>query len=108
MRIRINGFIDFFENGIGFDELDIELFDNQVANMIYDDSCCHIYNGCLDEILDCTINEEPYEELIVMDEYLDNMIKDYTEIIEYGVDIEEVLLAMIHELLEWLLGFEIE
>ena len=82
MKIRLNGNIDLYEHGISFKSLDIELTDDNE----------HAYCACNDEV--------DFSELVVLDEYLDEMIEDYVEIIECtDIDIREALIAMIYEIL---------
>ena len=82
MKIRLNGNIDLYKNSISFRNLDVELIsDNEYE--------CEEYNSELD-----------FNELIVLDEYLNDLVEDYAEIIEYtDIDIREALISMIYELL---------
>ena len=83
MKIRLNGNIDLYKNSISFRNLDVELIsDNEYE--------CEEYNSELD-----------FNELIVLDEYLNDLVEDYAEIIEYtDIDIREALISMIYELLD--------
>ncbi len=99
MKIKINGFIDFFENGIGFDDLDVELFDK-------DELCeCDCKCDADDEIC----KDMVYDELVVSDEYLEEMINDYAEIITYeDVELRDILMVMTYELLALWSGIDID
>ena len=80
-----------FDAGITFNDLDIELLDHNLA----------------DEYLD-GYNIGDYDELVTLDEYLDEMINDYAEIIAYGdIELQDVLTVMIYELLALWLGIDI-
>lgn len=90
MRIRLNGNMNF-NDGITFDNLNIELLD---------------YNP-VDEYLD-GYNIGDYDELVTLDEYLDEMINDYAEIIAYeDIELQDILTAMAYELLALWLGIDI-
>ena len=91
MRIRLNGNMNF-DAGITFNDLDIELLDHNLA----------------DEYLD-GYNIGDYDELVTLDEYLDEMINDYAEIIAYeDIELQDILTAMAYELLALWLGTEID
>lgn len=82
MKIRVNGSIDLYEGSIDFRDLDIELTGENK----------HAYCECSDEM--------DFSELMVLDEYLEEMIEDYAEIIEYtDTDIRQTLIAMVYEIL---------
>ncbi len=83
MKIRLNGGLRLYEYGIDFRDLDIELVDNsECAYEEYDE-------------------ESDFNELIALDEYLEEMIEDYVEIIEYtNTDTREALVSMVFELLD--------
>ena len=83
MKIRLNGNIDLYKDSISFRNLDVEL----ISHNEYE---CEEYNSELD-----------FNELIVLDEYLNDLVEDYAEIIEYtDIDIREALISMIYELLD--------
>lgn len=83
MKIRLNGGLNLHEYGIYFRNLDIELVDDNE----------HTYEEFDDEL--------DFNELIALDEYLEEMIEDYVEIIEYtDIDVREALVSMVFELLD--------
>lgn len=83
MKIRLNGGLDLHGYGIDFRNLDIELVDD--SEYTYEE-----YDDELD-----------FNELIALDEYLEEMIEDYVEIIEYtDIDVREALVSMVFELLD--------
>ncbi|HSH52850.1 MAG TPA: hypothetical protein VK982_14080 [Bacteroidales bacterium] len=83
MKIRLNGGLDLRQYDIYFRNLDIELVDDNE----------HTYEEFDDEL--------DFNELIALDEYLEEMIEDYVEIIEYtDIDVREALVSMVFELLD--------
>lgn len=83
MKIRLNGGLDLHEHGIDFRNLDIELVDD--SEYTYEDFD----------------NELDFTELMVLDEYLEEMIEDYVEIIEYtDIGMRDALVSMAFELLD--------
>ena len=83
MKIRLNGNIKF-DDGITFDNLDIELLNHGLTDRRSNEH---------------TIDD--YDELVALDEYLGEMIGDYADIIIYGdVDLYDALTAMTYELVE--------
>lgn len=77
MKIRLNG-------NVAFDNFDVTLLDNDLENNYLDD---YIVGD--------------YEELMFLDEYLNDMIEDYANIISNkDVELHNILAAMIYELFE--------
>ena len=96
MRIILNGSIDLYEDGIDFEDLEIEIV-NECECDIED------YLMDCDECGFCDEEEDDYDEEEDCEEYIDDMIDDYVDlIVELGTHpdyVEQTLTQLVEEIL---------
>ena len=107
MKIILNGSVDLYEDGIDFEDLEVEVIDEcecDIEDYMMDCEECGFCEDDEDEdgffFLGC---DEEYDDEEDCKEYIDNMIDNYVDLmVELGTRpdyIEKILIQLVEEIL---------